>query len=359
MMERRPIAALLSNSPSIESGRAARRAELQAIVTRTDPVEANRGITAGHHRLSQLLDATLGPDAGANFHTWAVWGSREAGRTIARRDVAGLTGLVAAVGAMLAAALAWPTGWPVVPTAVGAAAVFGLATRLLLDRSSRHISHGNRMVLDEIGGVTVDFVAAVDAQERGDLGAVDRFLAGLDDGPTEHGGQDLLREAFRAYAAARDETARDRHQLVFAANCFAVRHEHIRLQPDIRQAMPWPLRRWITRHLLDFWVGSEHLHVGVDLGPVGAAAFPETLSRLRCQEALRAVADLRDPGRADATLAASGAGDWSCLADRMNYVVDLFRSRHLSPEVFADPYPPRRGDGPERRQPLRRRLPSR
>jgi hypothetical protein len=27
----------------------------------------------------------------------------------------------------------------------------------------------------------------------------------------------------------------------------------------------------------------------------------------------------------------------------MNYVVDLFRSRHLSPEVFADPYPADRG----------------
>ncbi len=327
-----------------------RRAALHHIVTLADPVEANRAITVGHHRLSGLLDHALGPDAGPNFHTWAVWGSREAGRTIARRDVVGLTGLVAAIGAVLGAVLALVVSQPAGPTALGVAAGAALTTRVLLDRSRRHISRGNRMVLDEIGGVTVDFVAAVDAVDGGDLGAVDRFLAELAVGTTEQGGQDLLRDAFRAYAAARDEELRDRrHQLVFAANCHAVRHEHIRLQPDIRRAMPWPLRRWITRHLLDFWVGAEHLHVAIDLTPSDLPApdlaagdehaFPATLRSLGCVEARRAVAELRDPGRPSDTLAASGAGDWSRIDDRMNYVVDLFRSRHLLPDVFADPYP--------------------
>lgn len=34
----------------------------------------------------------------------------------------------------------------------------------------------------------------------------------------------------------------------------------------------------------------------------------------------------------------SGATDWSSLKDRMNFIVDLFRSRHLSPAVFARPF---------------------
>jgi hypothetical protein len=45
-----------------------------------------------------------GTDAGANFHTWAVWGSRKAGVTIRQEDlgealrnatvVAGIVGLI-------------------------------------------------------------------------------------------------------------------------------------------------------------------------------------------------------------------------------------------------------------------------
>ena len=33
------------------------------------------------------LQAVTGPDAGANFHTWAVWGSRKAGVTIRQEDL--------------------------------------------------------------------------------------------------------------------------------------------------------------------------------------------------------------------------------------------------------------------------------
>src|SRR5579864_6243468 len=46
----------------------------QAIAT-PDPILANLRITIAHHQLSLALQQTLGPDSGANFHTWATWGS--------------------------------------------------------------------------------------------------------------------------------------------------------------------------------------------------------------------------------------------------------------------------------------------
>lgn len=331
-------------TPRIESVpeqvRRQRRRRLAAIVGRRDALEANRLITQAHHELGLLLDDVLGPDAGPNFHTWAVWGSREAGKTIGRKDIGGLTAWSGGLGAVIGFTLGLVAGLSPFLVAILTAIPTAGITKLFLDRASRHISHGNRIVLEEIGGATIEFLAALDA---GDDDA-EQLTARLEPGPTDRGGQDLLRRAFGAYAQARHETDRNRrHQLVFAANCFAVKHEHIRLQHDIASSMPWPLRRIITRRLLDFWVGGEHLHVAVDLEPADVpgqprTAHPITLAELVVPQAIEAIDELRRPERDD-SLATSGAPDWSVFAHRMDYVVDLFRSRHLSPEVFADPYP--------------------
>jgi len=45
-----------------------------------DPVLCNLKITLAHSELSIGLHERLGPESGANFHTWAVWGSKKAGR---------------------------------------------------------------------------------------------------------------------------------------------------------------------------------------------------------------------------------------------------------------------------------------
>ena len=51
------------------------------------PVVCNLRITQTHYELSKALSAVTGPDTGANFHTWAVWGSKKAGKTIRREDI--------------------------------------------------------------------------------------------------------------------------------------------------------------------------------------------------------------------------------------------------------------------------------
>ena len=71
----------------------------------------NFRVTAVHYLLSCALRDVLGPEAGANFHNWAVWGSRKAGVTIrqedkdqASRDAAVVAGVV---GALVGAGVGW------------------------------------------------------------------------------------------------------------------------------------------------------------------------------------------------------------------------------------------------------------
>jgi hypothetical protein len=325
--------------PSPAPSEADWRCGLDDIVAIDDPETANRAITNAHHRLSVALDTVLGPGSGANFHTWAVWGSREAGRTIERRDIPGLRWRVAlfgaAVGATLGTLLFGVVGGLVASFTVGWFATF-VAQRELA-QARRAISHGNRIVLDEIGGVTARFVARCAGDGAGQLEA---FLATLRPGATSSGGQDLLRGAFAAYHRARTEhDPSRRHQLVFAGNCLAVWHEHVRLQHDIAAALPHLLRRAITRRLLHFSVGAESLHVGRDLAPVERDTWPSTLANLEVPLAVAVVATMRDRGRLPDQLEGSAAADWTVLHERMDYIVDLFRSRHLMVGVFDVPYP--------------------
>src|SRR5262249_55559817 len=78
--------------------------QIRDAIDTKDPSLSNRKITIVHYGLSQVLHDVIGPDAGANFHTWAVWGSRKAGVTIRQEDlgdalrnatvVAGIVGLM-------------------------------------------------------------------------------------------------------------------------------------------------------------------------------------------------------------------------------------------------------------------------
>ena len=252
-----------------------------------DPVLANLKITRCHYLLSQALGEVLGADAGANFHSWAVWGSRKAGATIrqedlerARRDgtaaggvVGALVGLVrAGVGSArrVAAAILVVTGG-----VCGAA----LAGRAIIHRSrrvsARLVLEGNRTVLADIGTLTAQFVAGFRDRQGPDPDALADFLAGVRPGPAAAGGQDLLRRAFALYFAARfAPAARGTQEATYLANCLAVYHEHVRLEPYIRGAMPWIVRRCVTRRLLQFDVGPGPAGGGPRRAVPGGPAGP-------------------------------------------------------------------------------------
>jgi hypothetical protein len=92
---------------------------------------------------------------------------------------------------------------------------------------------------------------------------------------------------------------------MIAGNCEIVYHEHIRLEPYIRGAMPFIIRRCATQRLMTYEVGERVLTVGENLPGVAAQ---------------------------------TAAKNWARIEERMRYVFALFRKFHTAPEVFSAPY---------------------
>jgi hypothetical protein len=325
----------------------------EAVETR-DPSLSNRKITLVHYRLSQVLRDVTGTEAGANFHTWAVWGSRKAGVTIRQEDlgaairdatlVSGIVGFIVGLAVSWISMRLWLTNlhWVLIPLS----ALFGMACGALAGRqiaiysrreAARLILEGNRIVLDDIGKQTARFVALFHDKTEEDTDALDAFLSELRPGETASGGQDLLRQAFTQYYVAR--YARDlkqKHEAAYFANCLAVYHEHIRLEPYIKKSMPFIIRKCATKRLMQFDVGAVQLKVSESVPALDSMTFPDTLHRLSSEE----LSDFLSAEKEWCDAAAGGpARDWTKINDRMRYVFRLFRTMHLEQAVFEEPYP--------------------
>jgi hypothetical protein len=301
-------------------------------------VLSNLRITLAHQQLSLALRALIGPASGANFHTWAVWGSKTAGRTIRREDLplpsrAVLpAGALGGAGTAAAATRGRSRGMLAGGACLGAAAGYGVGR--LEDRAARSIFGGNATVLDDIGRQSARFLAVA-----GDDGAFAEFLAELRPGQPETGGQDLLRGAYTHYrVAARATDADHRDEMMLYGNLLAILHEHHRLEPYIAGSLPRPLRRLVTARLLGFSIGHESMRVSANVAPDHGVTFPKTLATIEDHDLDQL---LDGPGGLDRTpdsLDGSAAQDWTNLSDRMNFICDLFRSRQLDPELFEPPF---------------------
>ncbi len=321
--------------------------QIDAAVAGPDPVMCNLRITLSHQELSLALHEVTGAASGANFHTWAVWGSKKAGQTIRQDDLPMLSPAAWALGTVLGAgstaALAHGNAprRASVSLAVGTAAGATLTrtAKALVEKAADRILGGNITVLTDIGRQTARFVSMLlDPAERSEE-RLEEFLAGLRPGPARSGGQDLLHGAYRHYFDASREADRDRRdELMLWANLLAILHEHQRLDPYIDASVPRPFRRFVTRRLLSFAVGSESMEVSHDVPVRGRSAFSDTLRTIETPELERF---LDGPGgwdRTPNTVAGSGARDWTRIGDRMNFIVDLFRSRQSDPNLFRPPY---------------------
>lgn len=338
---------------------------LQKMITKanaeTDPALCNLAITLAHRRLSLLLREITGEEAGANFHSWAVWGSKKAGVTIRQEDldgalhdatwVSGVVGLVVGLGAAAAttvalalAELASAAGVGLVVLGGLLGAVSGAWTGRLIARWSRRraaalVLEGNRLVLDDIGRQTARFVAAFHGKEHIGDEELARFVDAMDARPAAEGGQELLQRAFRQYArAANARDVRVKHEACYYANCLAILNEHIKLQPYIEGSLPFIVRKCVTERMLTFEIGALELAVSQDVPALSGHAFPPTLATLEDSEL---TAFLTGPGgwdRSKDSLVGSRAGDWSKLTERMGYIVNLFRCFHADASVHEAPY---------------------
>ncbi|MEP6924550.1 MAG: hypothetical protein ABI954_08800 [Pyrinomonadaceae bacterium] len=327
--------------------------EIADAIETSDSSLSNRKITLVHYRLSQVLQAVTGREAGANFHTWAVWGSRKAGVTIRQEDlgqalrdasvVAGIVGSIVGLTVSWLSISLWLTNlhWSIIPLS----ALFGMICGAMAGRqlatysrreAARLILEGNRTVLKDIGNQTARFVALFHDKNEQDAKALQSFLDELRPGETAAGGQDLLRQAFTQYYLARyAKDLKQKHEAAYFANCLAVLHEHIRLEPYIKKSMPFIIRKCATKRLMQFDVGTVCLKVSEEVPVLDGVPFPATLYNLSNQELSDFLTGANGWG---GDLAATPARDWTNIHERMRYIVQLFRAMHLEKSVFAEPY---------------------
>jgi hypothetical protein len=311
------------------------------------PALCNLRVTLTHYELSLALHSVTGPASGANFHTWAVWGSKQAGHTIRRDDVpfvpVAAAGLGAALGVGASGGFTCGSLGRRVATSLAGGVVGAVAlnrgAEALLGSAAGQILGGNVTVLAEIGRQSARFVSAFARPDDRTEQRLEDFLGGLRPGPASEGGQELLRGAYRHYFDASREADPDRRdELMLCANLLAILQEHERLEPYIDASMPHPFRRLVTERILGFTVGAQAMRVDQDVSAAGRSPFPETLRTIESPD-LRALLD--GPHGWDRTpdsLAGSAAHDWTKLSDRMNFIVDLFRTRQSDPSVFTPPY---------------------
>lgn len=327
--------------------------EIAEAIETSDPSLSNRRITLVHYKLSQVLNHVTGADAGANFHTWAVWGSRKAGVTIRQEDlgealrnatvVAGIVGLIVGLGVSSLSIAFWLTALPwiiVLPSALVGMLCGALTGRWIATYSRREaarlILEGNRIVLEDIGKQTARFVAMFHDKLKEDPNSLEAFLDELRPGETAAGGQDLLRKAFSNYYTARyAQDIKQKHEAAYFANCLAVLHEHIRLEPYIKRSMPYIIRKCATKRLMQFDVGQVQLKVSDEVPTLAGVPFPDTLHELSSSE----LSDFLNGANGwGGNLVTSPARDWTRIRQRMSYIVQLFRVMHLDRSVFSEPY---------------------
>lgn len=326
--------------------------EIADAVETLDPALSNQKITLVHYRLSRVLQAVTGTEAGANFHTWAVWGSRKAGVTIRQEDlgeaihnatvVSGIVGFFVGLAVSWFSIGFWLTNlhWGIIPLS----ALFGMFCGSAVGRqiaiysrreAARLILTGNRIVLEDIGGQTARFVALFHDKSEEDADALKAFLAELRPGKTASGGQDLLRQAFTQYYIARyAKDLKQKHEAAYFANCLAVYHEHIRLEPYIKKSMPFIIRKCATKRLMQFDVGAVCLKVSEAVPALDGVPFPDTLHQLSSRE-LSDFLDGENEWRGG--LGSGPARDWTNINERMGYIFRLFRAMHLERSVFDKP----------------------
>lgn len=349
--------------------------ELQAILDTPDLALRNLRITWMYHRLSLALRRFLG-ERDAN---WACFGCRAsftAGYSIRMED-----DLTSPWVRRLARAGGVGRLVRGVQATVGATPI-GQQVEAALRTVSACISAGNLRIFAEIGTVMARFLITFEDDTTYDRAKLDGFLATLPPGPPEMGGQDVLREGMRAWYEARfADTPKRRSEWILLGNCYIGVHEQTRVQSDLVEALDAPLRmrlgdevgtflartplRWlpgggwmrsgidavesalvravgltlrnvVTRRMMRIRLPRGDAWLGTPVPWFGEAdPYPPDLTRLELPE-LRA---LLDPfGVAGDTPPTGGASDWGVFADRMRFIIALFRARQHDPDLFLAPF---------------------
>lgn len=337
--------------------------DCEAIVRTEHVVLRNLKITQMYHRLSLDIARLVG-QRDANWCTFATSASKTAGYSIRREEMPFLDTWQKLCSVPRIGTLLEPFG----QTLASVSASVGLSERIdaILDDVSAHISAGNLKVFAELGPLFAKFVARFHDSPEYERAALVAFLdETLLVGPTELGGQDLLREALTHYYDAMfEQSEKARAELMLLGNLKIGWHEQMRLQPQIEaalnvpievglrgavafrggerlerriaEAIRKPMREMATRLLMRLRLPRGDMRLGRDVPAVHRRSmFPDVLRTLHNAELVALVAKLDNDVD---TCVGSYASDWASLEQRMNFIVDLFRTRQRSLDLFESPF---------------------
>lgn len=367
-------------------------ADVAKIAAMTDPVERNLAITQGYHDLSDAMGTLVGKE-NANWSTFATWASKQAGASIRQEDMPKVFVDALKGGGVVGEAMSKvddalrKLGLPTLP--LGDIAKAGSDA---LNNVSKAIADGNQFVFKEVGHEFARFVETFQGDTQLDPAKLQKYLDGF---PQD---KPLLKEAFGNYAQAMfEKDPNKKAELMLLANNTVGLHEQTQLQSYVEKALnspvkdvfrnildksieaganalPFPanlaakaaiksgvvdlvvnplvdkladvFRGIATEHMMKLAVPGGALKLGNDLPPppgMEDTLFPPHLRTIEAPK-LRELL-----GRMDSSpdsLKGTGAKDWSKLDQRMNYIVDLFRTRQSDPHLFDQPF------GKEARYPL-------
>jgi hypothetical protein len=343
---------------------------VEDIAGMTDPVLRNLWITQRYHEFAiGLRDAGVGEDA--TWCAFAVWASKTAGATIrgevlpARaKELIDNDATESVLHRFNHGVTAW--AWKRLSHDHLARAVEGVTA----DVSSR-IAGGNVLVFAELAPI---FTALLREWRRAPATPEDLAAALAPTLASAGEGTEPVKAAFSSYEHAMFGPEERAFQ-VLQANTMAVAHEQHRLQPAISGALNAAItdtvkkvieedvvlhvptseaRRvvddltddvcsalgdaWdtaLTEAIMQLVTARETLDLRKDVPPLSGTMFPPPLHDLTGTIAADAVAQW-DRTRGAGT--PSGAHDWAVMEERMNFIVNLFRSRQRDPSLFDPPF---------------------
>jgi hypothetical protein len=302
-------------------------------------------VARGYERLSRELADRLG-SGDANWATWAMWATYSVSSTLDEQQ----TPLALSMLFDRLHAPQWLRG--------RLHQVY-LWTSVHVNEQQRiGLSLGNTDVYSQIG---CDLARFLDLYEEPDGQPDDARLAEFlrsvqapPERPDLAERLDALHEGFRCYQRAAAATEpRARSEQVLAGNLYIATYEQVQLQPYLDRVLflapvaPLSVRnlvrrltgpcvaRLMTRFLVNVSLPDEVVWAARGVPPRRgeSTVFPPALAELSSPLARGAFAMWDRPGSTSVT-------NWADLADRMNFAVNILRSRQQDPTMFDSPFTP-------------------
>jgi hypothetical protein len=339
----------------------------------------NLKITQAYHDLKVALTRVFGRE-NVTWCAYATWASKTAGRFIRGEEVPSIVrGYLDRAGTVNEYVFNLELAGSRIHAQLDDDKIIGFVESILKDVQF-NVAQGNLLVFQELAPPYARMLEEFETSHAYDPAFLKRFLAQFTPGSVADGGQDLLIECFTHYYRAYFEVdPKTKAEYLFLANALAGYHEQIRLQKPIVDSLNAPLqgvimsllhgqatadlpehvhgvirefletamrplalkleaewREFSTRFLMQLMLPEITLDLGLDVPPIGEGqSFPDVLRTVENSRLLELLAKL---DRTPDSLTGSAARDWASLDDRMNYVVDFFRSRQQDPSLYQQPF---------------------